>query len=149
MPVVVHRDVPDVGLVAGQRPDAADVGRALGEHDVAGVEEALGDQLQRLLAADGDDQVVGVRRDALVVHDLDQQLAQLRAALAAAVLQRGRAGVADHRATTSSTASRSSAEVSGIPPAKDTISGRGRDGEQRPDLRGAHPARHPGGVARR
>ncbi len=85
----VHVDVSDVGLHRLQRPEGADVGRTLRHHDVPGIHEAGGDQLDGLLATDGDHEVVGVGRHPLVTHDLDELLAQLGAALADAVLQGG------------------------------------------------------------
>ena len=116
-----------------QRPEPADVGRTLGDHDVPGVHEAGGDQLERLLAPDGDDQVVGVGRDALVAHDLDQLLAQLRAALADPVLQ-GRGALlaqqpGDHVLDRVEVQGRGV----GLAPGERDDLGAGRDGEQRAD----------------
>ena len=64
-PVLVHRDVHDPGLVRGEAAERADVGRTLGEHDVAGVAVDAGDEVERHLRADGDDDVVRVGPDAL------------------------------------------------------------------------------------
>ena len=62
-PVLVHRDVHDLGLVGREGAERADVGRRLGDHDVTRVDEDAGDQVERLLAADGDDDVLaGGRR---------------------------------------------------------------------------------------
>ena len=59
-PVVVHLDLAGVGLVGAEDRDRARVGRALGDDDVAGVDQRLADQIERLLAAGGDDDVLGV-----------------------------------------------------------------------------------------
>jgi hypothetical protein len=58
-PVVVHRHAADLGLVRRERLQGADVGRALGDDDVAGIEERLAEQIERLLSAGGDRDVVG------------------------------------------------------------------------------------------
>ena len=58
--VAVHLDLHDVGLVGVERRDRARVRRRLGDDDVAGIEERLADQVDDLLAAGGDEEVVGV-----------------------------------------------------------------------------------------
>ena len=60
--VLVHRDVVDLGLVRPEDHHRGDVARALGEHDVAGVEEELAEELERVLRSGGDHDVVGARR---------------------------------------------------------------------------------------
>jgi hypothetical protein len=85
--------VLDVGLRGLEDAERSDVGGAFGQHDVARVQEESGDQVERLLAADGDHDIIrrgatgGV--DAGVGHHLTDPLAQLRGALAEAVLQGG------------------------------------------------------------
>ena len=76
-------------------PERADVARRLREHDVAGVEEDAGDQVERLLAADGDHHVVRRAGDADQRHHVADLLAQPRIALAGAVVQRDGALVSD------------------------------------------------------
>ena len=60
-PVVVQRHVDDVGLVGAEDAERADVAGRLGEHDVPGVDEDPGHEVERLLRPGGDDDVVGVR----------------------------------------------------------------------------------------
>jgi hypothetical protein len=48
--LVVHRDVDDARLRSLEDTERADVGRSLGEHDVARVEEEAGDKVECLLA---------------------------------------------------------------------------------------------------
>ena len=57
--VVVHGDVPDARLGGLEDAEGTDVGRRLGEDDVAGVDEDAGDQVQPLLGADRDDDLAG------------------------------------------------------------------------------------------
>ena len=61
-PVAVHLDLHDVGLVGAERRDRARVGRRLGDDHVAGVDERLADEVDDLLAAGRDEDVVGVDR---------------------------------------------------------------------------------------
>src|SRR5690606_16618808 len=85
--VLIHRDVDDAGLVGGEAAERADVGRPLGQHDVAGVAIDARDEVERHLRAHGDDDVVGVGADALERHHLADLLAQRGHALGGAVLQ--------------------------------------------------------------
>ena len=66
--VVVHRDLHDVGLVGAEGRHGAGVRRRLGDDDVAGVDERLADQVDDLLAAGGDEHVLGVDVHALGGH---------------------------------------------------------------------------------
>ncbi len=59
-PVAVHRHLHDVGLIGAERGYGAGIGRRLGHDDVAGVEQRLADQVDHLLAAGGDEHLVGV-----------------------------------------------------------------------------------------
>ena len=86
--VGVHLGVHHVALVGLEDAQRADVRRRLADHHVAGVAEDPGDQVDRLLRADGDHDVVGVRLDALQAHHVGDLLAQLGDALARAVLHR-------------------------------------------------------------
>ena len=93
--VLVHRYVHDVGLARAEHAQCAHVGGGLGEDDVARVHEELRDEVEGLLAARRDDDVVRVGADDTVVaHDLGDALAQHLPALAAAVLHGLRAMVA-------------------------------------------------------
>jgi hypothetical protein len=68
--------VDDLGLERREGAERPDVRRGLGEHDVAGVAEDAGQQVEALLGADGDDDVVRVGADALQPHDLADLLPQ-------------------------------------------------------------------------
>ena len=94
--VFVHGNVHDVCLAGAEHAQRAHVGGGLGEDDVAGVHEELGDEVECLLAACGHHDVVRVSADdAVICHDLGDALAQHLPALAAAVLHGLRAVVAD------------------------------------------------------
>ena len=94
--VLVHRHVHDVRLARAEHTQRTHVRGGLGEDDVAGVHEQLGDEVEGLLAARRDHNVVRVGTDNTVVgHDLGDALAQHLPALAAAVLHGLRAVVAD------------------------------------------------------
>ena len=94
--VLVHGDVHDVRLARAEHAQRAHVGGGLGEDHVAGVHEELRDEVECLLAARRDHDVVRVSADdAVVAHDLGDALAQHLPALAAAVLHGLRAVVAD------------------------------------------------------
>src|SRR5439155_13982111 len=64
--VLVERHGDDVGLEAVERHDRADVGRALDQDGVSGVEERLGDELERLDPTARDQQLVVARPRALL-----------------------------------------------------------------------------------
>jgi hypothetical protein len=77
-----------LGLGGLEDAERADVAGSLGEHHVAGVEEEPGEQVERLLAADGHHHVVGGRAvNAGEGHHLADPFAELDRALADAVLQ--------------------------------------------------------------
>ena len=67
-------------------------------HDVAGVAEHPGHEVDGLLAADGDDDVVGVGRDPFECHHVADLVAQGGVALTGAVLHRLGAVLADETA---------------------------------------------------
>ena len=58
--VLVHADLHDVGLVGDEHRHRAGIRRALGDHDVARVDQRLADEVDHLLAAGGHEQVVGL-----------------------------------------------------------------------------------------
>ena len=87
----------DLGLERPEDDHGGDVARSLGEDDIAGIEEQLGDQLERVLRSGGHDDVVDARMDSLERHDIEDLLSQPRAALARSVLKGDRALLA-HRA---------------------------------------------------
>ena len=70
MPSLVHLDLHDVGLVGDEHRHRAGVGRRLGDDHVAGVDQRLADEVDHLLAAGGDEQVVGLDLHALGRHHL-------------------------------------------------------------------------------
>jgi len=76
----------------------AHVGGSLDQHHVARVDEDPGHQVQGLLRADGDHDLVGVSADLLGRHHVADPLPQSRVALRGAVLQRGRALAGDQLA---------------------------------------------------
>ena len=75
-------------FVGAENGHGAGVGRRLGDHDVAGIDQRLADQVDRLLAAGGDDDVVGVGIHALGAHHLADALPGLGEAFGGAVLKR-------------------------------------------------------------
>ena len=91
---LVRLDVVDLRLERLEHDERGDVAGRLGEHDVARVEEDLGDELERVLGPGRDDDVIHARPDALERHHLEDVLAQPRKALAGAVLERDGTAVA-------------------------------------------------------
>ncbi len=87
-PLAVALDLDRLGLVAAEDRDRTGVGGGLADHHVAGVDQRLADQVDRLLAAGGDDHVVGVGEHPLGAHHLDDAVDGLAEALGRAVLQR-------------------------------------------------------------
>ena len=147
--VVDYRYVHHVGLGRLEDAERADVARPLGEYHVARVEEHPGHQVERLLAADGHHHVVGRgaggRVDPGQRHDLADPLAQRQVALAAGVLQGGRALLATefgHHLPDG--VERESCDERSATGERNHL-GPGGHGEQGPDLRGRHAA-HPLGV---
>ncbi len=57
--VRVHGQMPHVRLIGGEGGERTRVRRALGQHDVAGVDERLGDQVDALLGPSGYEHVGG------------------------------------------------------------------------------------------
>ena len=60
--VGVHLDLHDVGLVGAERGHGAGIGRALGDDHVARIDQRLADEVDHLLAAGRDEQLVRRRR---------------------------------------------------------------------------------------
>ena len=87
-PVLVAVDLDRLGLVAAEDRHRAGVGRRLADDDVAGIDQRLADQVDRLLAAGGDDHVVGVGQHPLGAHHLDDAVDRLGEALGRPVLER-------------------------------------------------------------
>ena len=86
---------------------------------------SLGDQVQRLLGAGRDHDVVGVGGDALQRHDLEDLFSQLRSRPGRSrIAARWRRARGCTRSTVSATVSVGRAETKGIPPARETTSGR-------------------------
>ena len=88
IPSLVALDLEGVGLVGAEDRNRAGVGRGLADHGVAGVDERLGDEVDRLLAAGGDDHVLGVGRHPLGGHHLADAVLGLLEALGRPVLER-------------------------------------------------------------
>jgi hypothetical protein len=81
-------DLDDVGLIGAEGRHRARVGRGLGDHHVAGVDQRLADEVDRLLAAGGDEHLVGVDEHVLGGHHLGDAASARREALGRPVLQR-------------------------------------------------------------
>ena len=95
-PVVVHLDLHDVGLEGREARHRAGIGRRLGHDDVAGIEERAADEVDHLLAAGGDHQVVGLDHRALGGHHLHDASADVLEPVGRAVLERRGAGIDGH-----------------------------------------------------
>ncbi len=136
--VLVHLHVVHVGLVRAEHPERADVGRRLGHHHVAGIDEHSRHQVQALLRARRDHHVVGVGGDALHPHDVEDLLPEGLVALAGAVLQRRRTAP-QHELVggLGERLEREALEVRHPTRQRDHLGSVG-DREQRADLRGAH-----------
>ena len=97
-PLGVDLHLHGLGLIRAEDRNRTGVRRRLGDHDIAGVDQRLRDQVDRLLASGGDDQVVEVRVHSLGPHQLADALLGLREALGRSVLERlGRALLSDPR----------------------------------------------------
>jgi hypothetical protein len=124
--------------------ERSDVARPLGEYDVARVEEDPGYQVDRLLAADRDHDVVGRgagrRVDPGQRHDLADAFAQRQIALTAGVLERrGALFAAELRHHLADRVERQGRDERGTTGERDDLGPAGH-GEERADLRGGHPA---------
>ena len=133
-PAVIHRDVDDVRLVGREGAQRPDIGRPLGQHDVAGVDEDPGDQVQRLLRADRDDHLVRVGADPLQCHHVTDALAQAGISLRRHVLQGHGAAVGHELAGhLADSVQRQGGDVGHAARQRHDL-GPGSDGEQGPDL---------------
>ena len=90
-PVVVHRHAGVLGLIGAPRLEGAQVGRPLDEQMIAGIDEDLADEIERLLRAAREEDVVGVDPHAQAAGVPRDHLAQGPVALGGAVLQRAAA----------------------------------------------------------
>lgn len=90
--VLVDRRGNHLRAVETKTLNGGQKGRPLHDHLVAGVDQGLADQVERLLAAGGDDQLVRRHDSALGRHEGAELLAQRLVAFGGAVLQR-RAGL--------------------------------------------------------
>ena len=72
--VAVHGDLYDVGLVGAEGRHRTRVGRTFGDDHVAGVDQRLAHEIDDLLAARGDEHLVGLDGHPLSVHDLHDAL---------------------------------------------------------------------------
>ena len=95
--VLVGGHLDKVGLILLEGVDRAEIGGAFQHDDVAGVEKQLADEVETLLAAGRQDQMIGVGDDVVLrgqtVGDL---IAQMLGAFGHAVLQRGGAALVHH-----------------------------------------------------
>ena len=122
--VGIDLNLLDVGLIGGEDRQRTDVGRCFGEDDISWIDEELGDNVNGLLRTGGDDDILGVGVDAFELHDLGNLLTQTRKSLPVTVLKRSSPILADHRAVASASRSRGKSLRLGIPPARETTSGR-------------------------
>ena len=124
-PVVVDVDLHDVGLVGAEGGHRPGVGRGLGDDHVAGVDQRLADQVDHLLAAGREDQVLARDVGVLGGHDLDHALHRARRCRRSV---RTAAPARSSRRRSRPSAARSGSggkvEVSGRPPASEMTSGR-------------------------
>ena len=80
----------ELGAIEAKALDGGQKRRAFHDHLVTGTDQGLAQQVQRLLAAGGDDEVLGCHAlRALAGHELAELLTQRLVALGGAVLQRG------------------------------------------------------------
>lgn len=122
--VRVHRNVDDIRLVGLEDPEGADVAGGLGHHHVARVDEDPGDQVEGLLRAGGDDDVIGMATTRFGA--ITSRIRSRRPGspwpepYCMATVPRSETSLASDRLTTSS----GRACRFGIPPARETTSGR-------------------------
>ena len=86
--VLVHGHVLHLGFERAEHHERCDVTRPFRKHQVARVEKQFGHELQRVLGPRRDDDVLGVRPDALERHYFDDVLPKCGNPLPRAVLQR-------------------------------------------------------------
>jgi hypothetical protein len=132
--------VAHLDLVLGEGGEGADVGGPFGHDHVAGVAEHPGDEVEGLLGALGDDHVAAGAVDALVPHQLGEDLAQPRVALPTGVLEGGRALVGQHVGDHVPDGVEGQRGREGHAPGEADDLRTGGDGEQGSDLGGGHRA---------
>src|SRR5690625_5060440 len=69
-PFGVHFDVDNIGLVLAKYSQRTDVRGALGDDDVAGINENPSDKINGLLGTGGDNHIVRMGLNALQPHDV-------------------------------------------------------------------------------
>ena len=86
---VIGGNFDELGLAGLERIDGAQVGGALQQHDVTGVQEHAGREVQTLLRTGGDEDMILVGVDIVLgQHTLGDLLAQARETLSGGILQR-------------------------------------------------------------
>jgi hypothetical protein len=97
-PLVVDGHLVQIGLGVAEGLQGADEGRRFDDHRVPGIDQQVGDQVDALRAADGDQQVVRGDADPLGAELGDEQLDEGRGAGDRAVLEGVPAAALQHPA---------------------------------------------------
>jgi hypothetical protein len=95
--VGIDRRTDDIGAVEPETLDRRQEGRGLHDHLVAGGNHRLADEVQRLLAAGGDDQPVGRNGGSLGPHETADACAQRLVTFGGAILQHRARVAGQHR----------------------------------------------------
>ena len=138
--LVVHGDVHDVALVGAEDAQRADVGRCLDEHDVTGIAEDARDEVECHLRAGRHDDVIRVRGDADLGHDLEDLRAQRGIALPGSVLKHLGAAIAHETGRGLGEGVQRQRGDEGHAPGEGDDLGAGGDGKEGADLGGRHAA---------
>jgi len=93
--LIVHVDGADIGLVGAERLQGTQVGGPLHDDHIAGIDEYLAEQVERLLGPGGDDHVLGLHPQSQLGHDVDEDPLGLHPAIGTAVLKRADALLGD------------------------------------------------------
>ena len=122
--MLVHRDVDDLALVGAEDAERTDVAGRLAEHHVARIAEHPGDQVETLLRADGDHDVVGVGGDVLqpITSQIFSRMNGSPWPEPYCMARRPSLRTSSLRTRTDDSSGRSA--MLGIPPASETTSGR-------------------------
>ena len=146
----VHGHVHDVALVGAEDSECTDVRRGFDEDNVTRITEDAGHQIQGHLRSGRDDDVIRMRGDAHLAHDIQNLLPQGDVTLAGSVLQNLRAALSDEtRRRLGEDVEWKCLDVGHAPGEGDNLRTR-CDGEERADFGGGHTARaggvgvHPG-----
>ena len=91
----VHGHVHDVALVGAEDSECTDVRRGFDEDNVTRITEDAGHQIQGHLRSGRDDDVIRMRGDAHLAHDIENLLPQGDVTLAGSILQHLRAALSD------------------------------------------------------